>query len=124
MSGDPRKAEPADVAAARAIMEQHYGEVVRPVSQVCNGLAQFVSALVENDTDGPYGPAIGKAVREYGGAAIMFARKSNLLWRLLYLDQPLRTKKCPKHNGRWSGYLAPGETCECAVGLDITGWLP
>ncbi len=44
--------------------------------------------------------------------------KSNLLYRLLYLEQPLRTVKCPTHDGHWSG-LDP-----CEHGCGSTGWLP
>ena len=52
-------------------------------------------------------------------------RKSCLLHRLVYLGEPLRTKKCPEHKGVWSG-LAP---VPCPHGCDTTcgcrtGWLP
>jgi hypothetical protein len=46
--------------------------------------------------------------------------KSSLLNRLVYCGETLRTEKCPKHKGRWSGIPSPGNECECG----LTGWLP
>jgi hypothetical protein len=56
-------------------------------------------------------------------------RKSNLLYRLIYLGERLRTEPCPEHKGRWSGY-GWGRICACqdyehgGYGPDLTGWLP
>lgn len=65
------------------------------------------------------------------------AHKSNLLYRLIYLGEPLRTEKCPVHEGRWSG-CSWGDAlktgwCDCQkvrtpdgrVGYDsnVCGWL-
>lgn len=51
--------------------------------------------------------------------------KSNLLYRVLVLRQPIRTQPCPTHQGTWSG-LDFGENTHgfphCVCGL--TGWLP
>ena len=64
-------------------------------------------------------------------------RKSCLLSRLIYVGEPLRTRKCPRHEGRWSGIPWPGAKCthgpdcKCASGCECiapcgcaTGWLP
>lgn len=48
--------------------------------------------------------------------------KSALLDRLLYGGEPVRTKPCPEHKGRWSG-LEFGENM-CPHGCQLTGWLP
>jgi hypothetical protein len=56
--------------------------------------------------------------------------KSNLLYRLLYLGERLRTEPCPRHRGVWSGYKDSAPFCDCqylesgTVGFDVTGWLP
>lgn len=62
------------------------------------------------------------------------AFKSNLLHRLIYLQEwPMRTEKCPKHNGVWSG-CSWGNYCDCQKIINphdgrvyydsnVTGWL-
>ena len=50
-------------------------------------------------------------------------RKSGMLYRMLYLGEKLRTKKCPVHKGKmdtgmWT--LRQGEVCACQG----SGWLP
>jgi hypothetical protein len=53
-------------------------------------------------------------------------RKSNLLSRLIYAGEPVRTKPCPVHKGRWSGCTLPEDTkCDgaCMHGSNVTGWL-
>lgn len=47
--------------------------------------------------------------------------KSNLLWRLLYGNESLRTEPCPVHEGKW--FTIPGLD-ECPHGCEGTGWLP
>lgn len=115
---------PDDVREAHARLASHYGEEVLPVSQVCDGLATYVKALTENESDGPYTPEVGAFLRQHGWEITTFARKSNLLWRLLYAGEPLRTRKCPEHDGHWSG--CKPEPCPhgCSYGHDVTGWLP
>lgn len=46
--------------------------------------------------------------------------KSNLLARLIYGGEKIRTRMCPKHKGVWSGM--PSSNCE--HGCQHTGWLP
>ena len=53
----------------------------------------------------------------------MAITKSALLGRLLYLNEELRTTKCPEHTGTWRGldwHINEG----CSLGCDLTGWLP
>lgn len=49
-------------------------------------------------------------------------RKSNLLYRLIYCGEKLRTQKCPQHKGRWSG-IEFGDNV-CPHGCELTGWIP
>jgi hypothetical protein len=82
-----------------------------------------------------------RPIHEHLAALHIPIRKSNYLWRRIYLRQDHRDKKCPKHKGRWSGYETPpveemrqdpdnprillfDPVCECQVGYDLTGWLP
>lgn len=114
---------------AHAVLEEHYREPVRPISEVCKGITTWLDAIHDEhleDSDDYSLHQIALACDGFHGLFLSAtANKSNLLYRLLYLRQPLRTKKCPTHDGHWSGYGWPGEgTCECAVGLDLTGWLP
>jgi hypothetical protein len=47
--------------------------------------------------------------------------KSCLLDRLIYGGEPLRTERCPKHKGRWSGCV-PDPCPICSYGSNVTGW--
>ena len=58
---------------------------------------------------------------------LMQVGKSNLLWRLIYGGQTLRTTPCPTHKGVWSGCVWPKDAkdaCACMDGSNVTGWLP
>jgi len=48
-------------------------------------------------------------------------RKSNLLGRLLYAKEPLRTRLCPLHKGHYNGEAMFFEKCPHLC--DGTGWL-
>jgi len=50
--------------------------------------------------------------------------KSNLLHRLLYQGQKLRSRPCPEHKGTWSGCHWEALPCGCQDGSNVTGWLP
>lgn len=52
----------------------------------------------------------------------LMIRKSSLLDRLLYGGEKLRTRKCPQHEGTWSGLEHNGNICP--HGCHLTGWLP
>lgn len=47
--------------------------------------------------------------------------KSCLLDRLIYGGEKLRTQKCPKHLGKWSG--CSFASCECSHDSCLTGWI-
>jgi hypothetical protein len=69
-------------------------------------------------------------LREYEGRAedvsgvFLQIRKSNLLARLIYGGQQVRTRPCPVHKGHWSGCAWEKLACGCLDGCNITGWLP
>jgi hypothetical protein len=53
--------------------------------------------------------------------------KSSFLDRAIYVREPLRTVKCPKHDGHWSGVEMPRDwpySNHCYHGCELTGWLP
>lgn len=108
-------------------LTRHHGERVAPVSDVCRAIGDFVFALVQNGTDGPFDQVVGAAIREHGPTIMTFAAKSALLGRLIYGGEKLRTKRCPVHDGKWSG-CAWNLTCGCGDNADgsggnVTGWL-
>lgn len=47
--------------------------------------------------------------------------KSNLLARLLYVGEKLRTQMCPEHKGKWSG--VEFSDTRCPHGCQLTGWI-
>lgn len=47
--------------------------------------------------------------------------KSNLLYRLLYRGEKLRTQMCPEHKGTWSGLEGPDSSCPHRC--QMTGWV-
>lgn len=101
-------------------LSEHFHEPVMPVTRYCDALDTWANAV----RAGGYG-GNGGSLSDAISKVWLAIRKSNLLFRVLYLGQPLRTKKCPRHDGRWSGY-GNGDPCPegCSVGADITGWLP
>ncbi len=57
-------------------------------------------------------------------SVFLMISKSNLLHRLLYMGEPLRSKPCPEHKGTWSGCAWENLPCGCQSGANVTGWLP
>ena len=129
-----RLPEPDEVVVARRIMERHYNEPVRPVSHYCERLAEYAEGLdvaIQSTTErggrecGPFGE-LEAAVTVRDGLRLLkqWAGKSNLLARLVYQDEPLRTERCPEHKGRWSGCTFGSSKCpHCMDGLNVTGWI-
>lgn len=128
----PSQSTTADeIREAHDLLMRHYGEPVLPIKKVCDGIFAWLDAISEEHGGDACEAGqrdevlhrIAEAYESVGFSLSIAASKSNLLWRLLYLGQPIRTKKCPEHDGHWSGYAWPGKECECNVGADITGWL-
>jgi hypothetical protein len=105
------------------------------ISQFCKAMDTWANACM---TPLPDDDDLQRAWRKKFKAHWQFLRlaivKSNLLYRLLYAGEELRTEPCPKHKGHWSGcsldvltsegiVLAPS-VCACQHEENITGWLP
>lgn len=117
---------------AEALLKQlsdHFEEPVMPVSAYCKALGTWFK-VIEELNGYSYGVKVKETdLYEQGARYAQFLGliksdiiKSNLLYRLIYLGEPLRTKMCSKHKGKWGlNDLFNGEPpCECGE----TGWLP
>lgn len=116
---------PEEVEAATRLLEEHYGEPVYPVSQVCARIDLWIDAMLD----------LAKRSRASGETWFHGAHyvdhltsvrldisKSSMLGRLLYGKEKHRKRPCPVHNGSWSGLAFLGGEPPC--GCDLTGWLP
>jgi hypothetical protein len=118
MTDDPLTDEEAKVLLER--LRRHFREPVLPVSKYCEALRTWAGAAAQGyDHENRIVSASPGEIQD----VFLAIRKSNLLWRLIYLGEPLRTIKCPTHEGRWSG-CDGFNRCACSSGHDITGWLP
>jgi hypothetical protein len=115
---------------AEAMLEQlsqYYGEPVKPISQYCEAFRTWrkaIQAAYEREPEGPWKCQYGDMARDIHETSLHVA-KSNLLARLLYEGEELRTEPCPVHKGRWSGCAWGDDACpHCMSGSNITGWLP
>jgi hypothetical protein len=97
------------------LLEEHFGEPVQPVSRYCGSLETWASAVRQNPDMARLSQSIGEV--------FLAIRKSNLLARLIYGGQKLRTRKCPVHKGHWSGCVFEDPGCGCLDGSNVTGWL-
>lgn len=99
----------------------HFREPVLPVSRYCNSLRTWRECVIEAwKSDGATEESrFSGLVRSIWDVELAID-KSSLLDRLIYWGEPLRTRKCPKHQGHWSGLPHPANNCECG----LTGWLP
>lgn len=107
------------------------GIPIMPVSMFCDFLKTWARMAGEPHPVAPEkreGENKGRAaLGEAAQVTFRDIQKSNLLWRLIYGGETLRTKPCPVHRGRWSGCMLPPETaCKgaCMSGINVTGWLP
>lgn len=105
-------------------LTEHYKEPVMRASRYCKALEQWQDAVAENK----YG---GVELSQAIGTTFMAIMKSNMLARLIYQGEQPRTKKCPVHDGHWSGCSFNDEhCCDCQMmengeyGSNVTGWLP
>lgn len=99
-----------------AKLSRHYNEPVKPVSRYCKSFRTWALAVIERDEG-----LDEKGYSKYLPPILRDISKSNLLARLIYADEPLRTEKCPEHKGHWDGQAQ----CiwGCTYGCDGTGWL-
>lgn len=115
------------------------------VNEYCKVLWQWFDLIIEQSRT-ERGKTAFQAIAAVEWDIKHSIKKSNYLYRRLYLGQAHRTRKCPLHDGRWSGYgFGPDEWCPCSLhglsdlseptwdssrpqtwigGMDLTGWLP
>lgn len=131
--GEVTLASPSDkpewVSAYEAKLAEYYKEPVRPISFYCNQFILWRRAILDAlergdfDWDDYTKERWQKVVSALNEVEIPI-RKSNLLWRLLYGGEDLRTEQCPIHKGHWSGCKFGGDACpHCMYGYDVTGWV-
>lgn len=116
---------------AQAMLDRlikYHGGAVAPVDEYCRVLFAYHDAIGQASRDETMPDDYRKAMRDQYDQILkvrMSATKSNLLHRLLYQGEALRTKKCPQHKGRWSGIDFSGRsTCGCSDSNgNLTGWL-
>jgi hypothetical protein len=127
-------------------LSRHFSEPVMPVGQYCAALNLWASALrmkveraeavVAIKPESEYAKNDLKEAMDFAkevSRVFMMIDKSNLLSRLIYQGESLRTEMCPVHKGVWSGCTWSenvGDACACqhaqngAIGMNVTGWLP
>src|SRR5260370_17317421 len=105
-------------------LEEFYGEAVLPLGNFCHAMELWMDCIVKNNTD----PTLTQQGINHGQKyfeSLKFMRvdirKSNLLGRLLYAKEPLRTRMCPLHKGHWNGQAMLLQKCHLLC--DGTGWL-
>jgi hypothetical protein len=118
--------KPEWVEEAEAKLAKYYGESVRPISQYCQAFVDWHTGIqaMLSDQDAGGQEENWEGVNEALNVLQIPIRKSNMLWRLIYLGQQVRTEKCPIHQGHWMGYGECENDPPCNSGWDITGWLP
>lgn len=104
-------------------LQEYYHEPVLPLSSFCRAMSVWRDCIVKNNTD----PNLLRQENQ-GGRYFNFLdelyvdiRKSNLLARLLYAKEPLRSRMCPIHKGHYDGNAMFFEKCPHLC--DGTGWL-
>lgn len=103
-------------------LSEHFREPVMPVSEYCGKLWEYQKALrdradrTKSNDDVNHSNSVDFVFR--------MITKSNLLNRLIYCREELRTEMCPTHKGRWSGCVFEDNDCpHCMSGSNVTGWI-
>lgn len=120
---------PADAVEAERMLQglsKFFDQPVMPLSGFCEAMTTWFQKMQARQNEIARGDGSEGSREDAGhyanalGRALIDIRKSNLLYRLIYLGQKLRNRPCPIHKGRWSGYTVEG----CDLGCGETGWLP
>ena len=111
------------------VLKRHYKQPVLPMSKFCDAISTWFRCIERVNRKEQEANPDEKTWRSRGARYYdqlrnieRDIRKSNLLARLLYSGEKLRTRECPEHKGKWSGCAAPGQGCPHGCGH--TGWLP
>jgi hypothetical protein len=123
MTGQPiRSREEAREQLKR--LENFYGVPILPLSTFCDGMDTWMDCIIKNNTD----PELTQGSIRHGHNYFEVLqkkrkdiRKSNLLGRLSYARETLRTRMCPVHKGHYSGEARFFQKCPHLC--DDTGWL-
>lgn len=121
----------AEAEALLAQLEHHYRQPVLPLYRFCDAITTWMRAIEQNNTEeaarrehplGRWRPEDqwGHSYWQHLSKIKTDIRKSELLHRLLYKKEKLRTQRCPVHKGHQ--YL--GQHPPCPHGCGLTGWLP
>jgi hypothetical protein len=115
-----------EVHAALVMLREHYKQPVLPINEYCSALDTWLACIQALNAEGPQAgqgashyELQGESYYEVLDEIRIDIAKSNLLGRLLYGGENLRTMPCPQHKGHWSGYQE-----DCPLGCGMTGWLP
>lgn len=108
-------------------LTEFYGQPVMPVRAFCDKFQVWLGALRDarkrQAVDGSDYDRFSAMLR-HAHETMLDVTKSNLLHRLLYRGEELRTQMCPKHKGVWSGCATGDKKCLfCMSGGNITGWV-
>jgi hypothetical protein len=108
-----------------------------PVSAFCRIMRTWAWARMKPlETDSQRDRDRRKEFEEHWRYIDSKIRKSNLLYRLLYIGEEFRTRPCPKHQGHHGSCVFDAvreldgrvqklpRVCECQYEDYITGWLP
>lgn len=105
-------------------LEQFYGQPVLRLDNFCHAIELWMDCIVKNNTD----PVLHRDAIKHGHIYFELLnliridiRKSNLLGRLLYAKEPVRTRICPIHKGHFNAEAMFFE--KCPLLCDGTGWL-
>ncbi|HZS27758.1 MAG TPA: hypothetical protein VFB76_11050 [Candidatus Angelobacter sp.] len=114
----------AEAQELLAKLEDYYHQPVLPLRSFCKAIQTWMDCVTKNNIDPDLARndfESGHDYYEYLGQISIDIKKSNLLGRLLYAKEPLRTRMCPKHKGHWDGKAMFFEQCPHDCGG--TGWL-
>lgn len=106
------------------LLEDYYGEPVLPLRKFCGAITLWMDCIKKNNAE----PLLPRGRLSHGYKYFQLLdqiyvdiRKSNLLGRLLYAKEKIRTRMCPLHKGHWDGEAMFFKKCPHLC--DGTGWL-
>jgi hypothetical protein len=105
-------------------LSRHYRQPVMPIRRYCNALRTWMAVRRKKQRDfekaHPDDTSYPNQWVNHLRTVDVMISKSNLLYRLLYLGEELRTEMCPEHKGKQHMGVLLNNSCEC----NGTGWLP
>jgi hypothetical protein len=122
---------PEEAEAMLENLRLYYKEPVMPIGKYCEAFRTWQDAIedaAEQAKEDPDESPFARQSLEDMARAIQevstLVSKSNLLSRLLYGGEELRTERCPIHKGHWSGCVwGDGRCPHCMSGDNVTGWV-